>query len=291
MIQTQPEPAVLLLKANQPGQGPLQSASKPAMDSPSCCRCQRSTSAGGGRGRWAGRSCRSATAPPQNPAARHSGDGPRRTGPFPGAGGAGHEYRCGKTLRRLAPPGQQDEAVAAGPGQPPAAGGPGRDYVVLRMPPPHPQGRHPKARRQRQQAHAGRGEAEQAVGHRRASYRKACARACSARAGIIRAMAPFQTRLLASSFVTFAGGISALGSHPVGEVVLLVGGACFRADWLPSWRAERYPPDPTACSKCGYSLAGNVSRTCPECGMPTAKPPPRPGSPDDLETGPQVVDK
>jgi hypothetical protein len=33
---------------------------------------------------------------------------------------------------------------------------------------------------------------------------------------------------------------------------------------------RRARPDTNACSSCGYSLTGNTSGVCPECGTPVA---------------------
>ena len=46
---------------------------------------------------------------------------------------------------------------------------------------------------------------------------------------------------------------------------LMMFGAVYAQVWL--WR---HPHHPGTCHSCGYSLTGNVSGVCPECGTPVS---------------------
>ena len=68
------------------------------------------------------------------------------------------------------------------------------------------------------------------------------------------------------------GYLPSVGLSPVGQIRLItaplwlpaLGILCLSSLWL--WRRRR-PSLPENCAACGYSLIGNLSGTCPECGM------------------------
>jgi hypothetical protein len=77
-------------------------------------------------------------------------------------------------------------------------------------------------------------------------------------------------RLIATAFVIAAGSLMALNTdvRSLGSFMVVIRALLFLRDWFSGHLAERSEKlKPTGlCRKCGYSLTGNISGVCPECG-------------------------
>ena len=112
-------------------------------------------------------------------------------------------------------------------------------------------------------------ELSQATGGRLQSERAAPSRIHRGRVAYMRGMRPLGIA------VFFLGGAIIYGSEirDLGAAIMVISGGAFVADWVISiaaaWPKKRPPRD--VCAICGYSLIGNVSGVCPECGTKIRK--------------------